>query len=247
MDRGRRKSKAGIIGLVVVLVIIAVLFGVAYIGYKQFKIEKITIEGTDKYTYDELYKYIFANRNDKNVLLFKLTDSRNEMPDIPFISKVAIEVKDSHTLEVTVYEKSIVGYVEYKGTNMYFDKDGVIVETSTKQLADTSLVKGLEFDSIVMHQKLEVGDDSIFTDLLDVTQYLDKYGIVTDYIRVGENYEIDIALGDVMVKLGKNNYNMGEKVYELSCLKDKLEGLKGTLHMEEYTADKEYITFIESE
>ena len=59
--------------------------------------------------------------------------------------------------------------------------------------------------------------------------------------------QIDIALGDVMVKLGKNNYNMGEKVYELSCLKDKLEGLKGTLHMEEYTADKEYITFIESE
>ena len=247
MGRGRRKSKAGIIGLIIVLVVVAMLFGVAYIGYKQFKIEEITIEGSDKYTYDELYEYIFADRNDKNVLLFKFTDSRNEMPDIPFISKVAIEVKGTHTLEVTVYEKSIVGYVEYKGTNMYFDKDGIVVEASTKQLADASLVKGLEFDSIVMHQKLEVGDDSIFTDLLDVTQYLDKYEIVTDYIRVGEDYEIDVVIGDVVVKLGKNNYNMGEKVYELSCLKDKLEGLKGTLHMEEYTADKEYITFIESE
>lgn len=247
MGRGRRKSKAGIIAIVVVVVVLLMLAGVGYIGYKQFKIEKITIEGSDKYTYDELYEYIFADRNDKNVLLFKFTDSRNEMPDIPFISKVAIEVKGSHTLEVTVYEKSIVGYVEYKGTNMYFDKDGIVVEASTTQLADVSLVKGLEFDSIVMHQKLEVGDDSIFTDLLDVTQYLDKYGIVTDYIKVNENYEIDVIIGDVVVKLGKNNYNMGEKIYELSCLKEKLEGLKGTLHMEEYDADKEYITFIESE
>ena len=111
MDRGRRKSKAGLIALVVVLVVILALAGVAYIGYKQFKIEKITIEGSDKYTYDELYEYIFADRNDKNILLFKFTDSRNEMPDIPFISKVAIEVKGSNTLEITVYEKSIVGYV----------------------------------------------------------------------------------------------------------------------------------------
>ena len=248
MDRGRRKkNNAGLIGLLVGVVVILALVGIVYIGYKQFKIEKITIEGSDKYTYEELYEYIFADRNDTNILLFKFTNSRNEMPDIPFISKVAIEIKGSHELEVTVYEKSIVGYVEYKGTNMYFDKDGVVVEASTKQLADVALIKGLEFNSIVMHQKLEVMDDSIFMDLLDITQYLDKYGIVMDYIKVGSDCEIDVVIGDVVVKLGKNDYNMGEKVYELSCLKDKLEGLKGTLYMEEYSADKEYITFIESE
>ena len=224
MDRGRRKKNVGLIGLLVGVIVALVLIGVTYIGYKQFKIEKITIEGSDKYTYEELYEYIFADRNDSNILLFRFTNSRSEMPDIPFISKVAIEIKGSHELEVTVYEKSIVGYVEYKGTNMYFDKDGV-----------------------VMHQKLEVEDDTIFTDLLDVTQYLDKYGIVMDYIKVGANCEIDVVIGDVVVKLGKNDYNMGEKMYELSCLKDKLIGLKGTLHMEEYSADKEYITFIENE
>ena len=247
MDRGRRKKNVGLIGLLVGVIVALVLIGVTYIGYKQFKIEKITIEGSDKYTYEELYEYIFADRNDSNILLFRFTNSRSEMPDIPFISKVAIEIKGRHELEVTVYEKSIVGYVEYKGTNMYFDKDGVVVEASTKQLADVPLIKGIEFNSIVMHQKLEVEDDTIFTDLLDVTQYLDKYGIVMDYIKVGANCEIDVVIGDVVVKLGKNDYNMGEKIYELSCLKDKLIGLKGTLHMEEYSADKEYITFIENE
>lgn len=246
MERGRKKN-IGLIGLFVGIIIALVLIGITYIGYKQFKIEKITIGGSDKYTYEELYEYIFADRNDTNILLFRFTNSRNEMPEIPFISKVEIEIKGSHELEITVYEKSIVGYVEYKGTNMYFDKDGVVVEASTKQLAEIPLIKGLEFNSIVMHQKLEVADDAIFTDLLDVTQYLDKYGIVMDYIKVGEDNEIDVKIGDVVVKLGKNDYNMGEKVYELSCLKDKLIGLKGTLHMEEYDSDKEYITFIESE
>lgn len=247
MGRGRRRTKSGLIGIIVIVIILMVLGGLGYIGYKQFKITQITIEGSDKYSYDELYEYIFADRNDKNTLLFRFTNSRNAMPEIPFISKVSIEVKDRHSLEVTVYEKSIVGYVEYKGTNMYFDKDGIIVEASTKQLADVPLIKGLEFDSIVMHEKLQVGDDEIFTTLLDVTQYLDKYDIVMDYIYVGKEYEISLLIGDVTVKLGQNDYNMGEKIYELSCLKDKLIGLKGTLHMEDYDENKEYITFIESE
>lgn len=247
MGRGRRRTKSGLIGIIVIVIILMVLGGLGYIGYKQFKITQITIEGSDKYSYDELYEYIFADRNDKNTLLFRFTNSRNAMPEIPFISKVSIEVKDRHSLEVTVYEKSIVGYVEYKGTNMYFDKDGIIVEASTKQLADVPLIKGLEFDSIVMHEKLQVGDDEIFTTLLDVTQYLDKYDIVMDYIYVGKEYEINLLIGDVTVKLGQNDYNMGEKIYELSCLKDKLIGLKGTLHMENYDENKEYITFIESE
>ena len=44
MDRGRRKKNVGLIGLLVGVIVALVLIGVTYIGYKQFKIEKITIE-----------------------------------------------------------------------------------------------------------------------------------------------------------------------------------------------------------
>ena len=33
-------------------------------------------------------------------------------------------------MEVIIYEKSVVGYVSYMSSYMYFDKDGIIVELS---------------------------------------------------------------------------------------------------------------------
>ena len=36
--------------------------------------------------------------------------------------------------EIIVYEKSVVGYVSYMSSYMYFDKDGIIVESASKKL-----------------------------------------------------------------------------------------------------------------
>lgn len=242
--RGRSKSKRGII---VFLIIVVLLVGGGFFIFNEFKITTINISGSDKYTYEELYEYIFADRDDSNILLFKLTNSRNEMPEIPFIAKVDIDVSDFNTLDITVYEKTIVGYVAYKGTNMYFDKDGIIVECSTQVLTDVPQVSGLQYDSIVMYEKLNVPDENVFQTLLDVTQYLDKYSITVDSINVGTDNSIDVIMGDVTVKLGQNDYNMGSKIYELSCMLEELEGHKGTLHMEEFVDGTEYITFTEAE
>ncbi len=247
MERRRRRKPINVAGIVITVVLLLGLCGLVFFLYKNFKIHTITITGSDKYTYEELYEYIFADRDDSNVLLFKITNSRNEMPEIPFIAKVAVEVKDSHTLEVTVYEKTVVGYVAYKGTNMYFDKDGVVVEASTEVLSGVPEVSGLAFDRIVMHEKLIVGDDTIFETLLNVTQYLDKYHIPVSGIYVEDDSSIDVLLDEVTVKLGSDVHNMGIKIFELSCMLDKLTDRKGTLHMEEYVEGQEYITFIETE
>lgn len=247
MERRRRGRRSKLTAVIIILVLLTGLGAAGFFIYKEFKITTINISGSDKYTYEELYQYIFEKRSDSNILLFKYTDSKNPMPEIPFIAKVDIEITDSHTLEVTVYEKSLVGYVSYKGNNMYFDKDGVIVESSAQVINGVPEVTGLEFDYIVLHEKLEVPDVQVFQTLLDITQYLDKYSIVMETINVEEDGSIDIMIGDVLVKLGQNDYNMGNRIYELSCMIEELKGMKGTLHLDEYTEGTEYITFTETE
>lgn len=247
MERRRRNRRPKWRPIVITVVLIAVLGVAGFLIFREFKITTINISGSDKYTYEELYQYIFEKRNDRNVLLFKYTDSKNPMPEIPFIAKVDIEIPDSHTLDITVYEKTVVGYVVYKGNNMYFDKDGVIVESSTQVLEEVPQITGLEFDYIVLYEKLNVPDPEVFQTLLDITQYLDKYMIEVEVINVEEDSSIDIMIGDVKVMLGQNDFNMGSRIYELSCMLDELKGLKGTLHMEEYTEGTEYITFTEGE
>lgn len=45
-----------------------------------------------------------------------------------------------------MYEKNIVGYVHYLGKNVYFDKDGIVVESSDQEIEGVPLIKGLTFD-----------------------------------------------------------------------------------------------------
>lgn len=247
MEKRYKPKKTRIPVLIFLLVIILLIIGIGVFIFYHFRIKTINISGSNKYTYEELYQYIFADRNDKNIILFNITNSRNEMPQIPFIAQVDIDVVGNDTLEITVYDKSLIGYVVYKGTNMYFDKDGVVVESSSQIVPDVMEVRGLDYDSIVLYQKLEVGDDSVFKTLQDVTQYLDKYSIKPETIVVGDSGKIELILGDVTVKLGNNDYNMSSKIYELSCMKVHLEGRKGVLYLEDYVDGKENITFIEAE
>ncbi len=246
MERSyRRNSK--IIKLIIVLLIILLVAGIALFVFNRFRIKSIKISGSNKYTYEELYEYIFADRNDKNIILFNFTNSRNEIPKIPFIAQVDIDVVGTDTLEVTVYEKSVIGYVVYKGTNMYFDKDGVVVESSSTILPDVMEIRGLEYDSIVLYQKLDVKNLESFKNIQDVTQYLDKYSIKPEAIVINSDGKIDLLLGEVTVKLGNNDYNMSAKIYELNCMKEHLTGRKGVLYLEDYVDGTENITFIEKE
>lgn len=52
-------------------------------------------------------------------------------------------------MNVAVYEKAIVGYISYMGCNMYFDKDGIVVESSSENYEDVPQITGLDFKSIV--------------------------------------------------------------------------------------------------
>ena len=110
-----KKKKTGLFVLFCVILVVAGLIAFVKI---QFEIKTITIEGSSMYTYDELYDYIFEDRNDKNLILFKYTDSKADKPDIPFVAKVAIDIKWPGTINIQIYEKNIIGYVKYQGAYM---------------------------------------------------------------------------------------------------------------------------------
>lgn len=242
-DKRRKRGKP--IALILILLLAAAVAAVfIFINYR-YKITNITITGSDRYTYEQLYEYVFENRNDENLLWFRYTNSRAPKPDIPFISQVDYVTKMPGTIEVTVYEKSIVGYVSYKDSNMYFDKDGTVVESSAELLDGVVKVEGLDFNSIVVHEKLKVPDMEIFSVLNDLTQYFRKYGITVDSVSVGEDSSLSLAVGEVKVLLGQYDSDMADKVYELGCMMDKLDGLKGTLYLDKYDKNTSNIIFKE--
>ncbi len=244
----RRRTHKGLKIAVIVLIVIALMAAAAFAAARRvFKVKEINITGSDRYSYDELYKYIFANRNADNTILFSYTNKKAGTPDIPFIAKTDISVKWPDTINITVYDKSLVGYVEYKGTNMYFDKDGVVVDSSSDVFDDVPKVTGLQFKTIVINHKLDVEDPGIFGTISDIKQYISKYKLTIDSLNIEQDGTLSVDIGGVKALLGNNDNLMPDKIYELSCMADSIKDLKGVLHLEKYDGNSQNIILKETE
>ena len=139
-------------------------------------------------------------------------------------------------------EKTVVGYVEHLGYYLYFDKDGTVVESSTEQLEGVPMVSGIPLDTIVLYKPLPVENDEIFKSLLNLTQLMEKYDVQPDNIRFNNELEITLYFGEAKVLLGEKNPS-DDKIFKLNNLLPELDGLEGTLHLENYDESMKNITF----
>lgn len=193
----------------------------------------LTFTGSDRYTSEELEKFFFSKEVDRNPVVFLIKNKLMDKIEIPFVETYDVEILSLTDYKITIYEKAVVGYINYMGSNMYFDKDGIVVESSSEALENVPLITGIEFDYIVLHQKLPVENEHIFTVLLDITQLIEKYDIIADKISISADFEISLTLDKVLVELGTSE-DLSEKVKELKDIIPSLINEKGVLDMKEY-------------
>lgn len=242
MGKNKSKKRKGKFKISILLIAVFIIISLSFTVVFVFKVDNIEYVGSDHYKNEELTQSIFHGKS-PNALLYFLYQ-KNYPVAIPFIQKYDVEITWPNKMNITIYEKPIIGYVSYMGCNMYFDKDGVIVESSTKTLSGVPQVTGLSFKSIVLNSKLEVGNQTVFSQILDLTQSFEKYEITVDKIFFDSNNEITLYMGQVKVLLG-NGDDLVDKLFELKQISPKLEGRKGTLHLESYTEDTPSIIFKE--
>ena len=227
--------------LIVVLAVLAVLFilGLSFAGV--FRVRQVTVTGNAYYTKEEVVDLLLDEGSLQNTLLVYLRYKYQEHPEIPFIDDFEVTMDSWHSLKIRVYEKNMVGYVRYLGQDVYFDKDGIVVESSTQELEGIPQISGVTFDSLAIHQPLSVEDPTIFDTILSITKLLTKYDLDPDEIRFGAGGELFLQLGDVKVALGTGE-NLDEKISRLKQLEGDLKDKSGTLHMENYTDETTHIS-----
>lgn len=250
MDKEKRSKKRIVIILLVILV--AVLVAIC----SRFKIHVVLSEkgqssddytfalefkGSERFTDAELKEYFFPDNATKNPFVFYGKSMFTEEIAIPFIETYDLEMTSLGKFTITLYDKSVVGYIKYMSNNVYFDKDGIVVESSIKELEEVPLVTGLDFDYIILHEELPAEDKDIFSLLLDVTQLCEKYSLEVKKINCTADMEIQIYIDDIRVDLGDGNM-LNEKILDLNDMYEQLKGESGILNMKEYDAeDKGYI------
>lgn len=239
----QRFSRLQII-LVVLMVLAVVLVGAFFFVKERYKVTTVNVTGNQHYTVDQIKDIVMSGKYGDNSLYLHYKYKNKTIEDVPFVETMDVTIVSPSEISITVYEKAIAGYVEYLGHYMYFDKDGIVVESTLTQSKDLPYVTGLKFDHVVMYEKLPVENDEIFKDILSVTQLLSKYQISTDKIYFDSERNITLYFGQARVRLGSMD-NIDEKMIKLQFIIPKLDGLSGVLYMENYTEESEdkFITF----
>lgn len=242
--RRRRRRKKSKTVLAVVLLILLLLAVGAVIVIKVFTVEKVVVKGNELYEDEVISRWVLDDKYSWNTLYVYLRYRFQEPETIPFVDTMEITMKLPHTIEIQVYEKGLLGYVELEsvGQNAYFDKDGIVVETSSELIQGIPRIEGLSVESVVLYEKLPIQGKSVLKNLLALTQLLKKYQLVPDTISYGADMTYSLRYGEIRVLLGSAE-NFDDKVLRLAEILPKLEGMGGTLHLESWTENTTDIRF----
>lgn len=216
---------------VLIFLIIIVIPAVLFIGF--FHIKNVEVVGTQRYTADQIKGLVFQSKPDSNSLYLYLKYKFFKEKPIPFIEKIEVEMIKPNSVKLSVYEKMVAGCVEFMGEYLYFDKDGIVVESSSQRIDRVPMVKGLEFNEIILHEKLKVQKEELFDTIINLTQLINKYDLDVDIISFSSNYEVTLECGDNTVLLGKKD-TYDEVIAELKSILKEADGMKLRIDMRNY-------------
>ena len=214
-ERQGRKKRIGWTVAVIIFLLLAIIT-------ISVQITEITVTGNERYTDQQIIDLVFPGRQDRNTAYCYYKSRFKPREKIPFVEDYKIVFNSLTDIEIIIYEKSVVGYVSYMSSYMYFDKDGIIVESANTRLDGIPWITGLRFGQIVLYQPLPVEYPDIFGEIMNLTQILSIYQIEADEIKYNSNGEAVLFVDDIEVEMGSNS-DLNEKI---AVLRDVLPSIE---------------------
>lgn len=228
--------------LFALIIIFAVLAGVYYYFLTQYQIKTVLVDGSVHYTDEEIKDIVMEGRFGNNSFYLSHKYRNREITDVPFVQTINIEVVSADTIRISVYEKALAGYIEYLGRYIYFDKDGIAVESSNVITTGVPQVVGVDFDYVVLYERLPASDENLFKKVLNVTQLMTKYSVKAEKMFFKDNGELVLYYKDITINLGKDE-DLDVKIMNLPSLLNNLDDKRGVLRMEEYNESTKTVSF----
>ena len=239
-----RFSRAKRIGILTAVFfgLLLLFAGTFFYIVSNYKVTTVHVDGNVHYTNEEIMEMVMGGRFGDNSLFLSMKYRDRGIEGVPFVETMDVDIEAKDTIRITVYEKALAGYVRYLGRYVYFDKDGIVVETSEEETAGIPQVTGLTFDHVILHEPLPVDKPELFDEILNITQQLAKYDLSADRIYFDNNYQVTLYFGGARIALGENQ-DINEKIMKLQYILPDLLGKSGILDMREYSDDTKTYSF----
>lgn len=230
-----------IIEIVISLVLLVAILGV--LAYFLCPLEDVTVEGTDLYTSDQVQAYILDDKYSTNTIYAFLKNKIFPKGDAEFIDSFDVKITGLNSLTIVCNEKSILGYIIAEDESyIYFNYDGIITEISGT-FVDRGYMKveGVTCEEPEIGMTLPIGDDQIGY-LTSLIKLLQKNDLMPNVVSYDENNHITLKYDTYNIALGSSVY-LEEKIDRALRILPQIEGLQGTLHIENYSNQNTDIVF----
>ena len=224
------EKKLILAGALIILLLLLILLA-------NLRLKHISVYGNRKYSEQEITEMILPDGKERNpVIAFvrhKILPHRN----YPFVSSYSVSFTGPTSCEIIVYEKNPIGYLEYMSEYMYFDKDGVIIESGTERMDSIPEITGIRFGKIVFGEKLAVSDPALYQKIMNITQQLTAFGISCRTIHFDSVQNVILTLGDgkIKVRLGSDDYLDSKLSVLHDCIGEmESRGMSGTADLSGY-------------
>ncbi len=235
--------------------------------FVHFSVHEVIVLGNIHYTKEEITDTVQRGLFGNNTLIVSRTHKSFSPDTLDLVDEIEVEMKDEHTLQITVQERQLIGYVQYLDCNLYFDSEGRVMnsvvrvekdeeeqqvltaeavgKTATSYVAamkEAPEICGLDFPWARLHEVLPIEDTSVFNTILGISRMINKYSIFPDTVEFDEEMNISLLYGELTVNLGTDQL-MEEKLARVAAILPSIEGKQGILHMEDYDGSSENIVF----
>lgn len=207
----------------------------------QFTLNKVDYSGVKHSDSYEIRDVLFADKLCGNSIYAWFSNLLGSHPDIPFVKEAKVYLKDKNTVVVDVTEKEIAGVAEQNGENVYFDFDGKITEINDRHLSDIPVLLGANIGESVVGEYLAIPQNQR-NNLCDILKTLSNLNITPSSIKFDKDGTGGFSIGEVFVDLGVLT-NVKEKCQRLPQILPEIQGINGTLHLEEWSRQNTDIVF----
>lgn len=231
MDKTKYKKRKTILLICITLAVIA-----AAVVFTQFELQDITVSGNVHYTEKEIKDIVLSNGKIHNTFALWIKNKIQTAKEKPFINKIDIQYITKNKISIEVIEKPMAGCLENMGDYIYFDRDGMVLESSLEKFDDIPCVTGLTIDYFVLGEKLPIDDDKKFNLILTVTKLINEYKVEVDKVFFNVSDNLILYKGDLRIDLGRGD-KIEEQLAVLPAILEqaKASGATGTLKMENYS------------
>lgn len=220
----------------------AVLLIFVLVFFLGFRVTSVQVEGNSFYTDDEIKNMVTNVPLAKNAILAGFINTEKSTKDAAMIDSIKISRINRNTLLLQVEEKQIIGYIEYQGQCLNFDRQGIIQIITDEPMENVPKIEGIDVKEAVQGERLSGISRTKLNTILSVGKMLEKMENKPDRLEFNDLNQLVMYYGDIEVRLGDDE-NMDEKINRLVGILPELEGMSGILHLENTTEDSESVVF----